>query len=316
MPPPRFSVRNIQQTIQLTGYIIVVTTDVPCHLFMRWTLENPRTHKDPEQKRGAYFSARVRFCFVEYEDNEQEEAGDSWTHTFVKLGWPECQTRYFYFWGTVAGEDSPSESPLFEKHFMLPPMNGPYYLQLTDIRWAYGLRRQVSSESYFVCHDSPVASHIILAGDQQIDQAKLSASLYRVQRKPLYFDTSVIPDDAFIYGATLLYYISLTVNSVDEIHLFNAPELHDPPVLADYGYIRTLTSPILASFDPADIFMQWIAKWELNRDGVQAIVKDGLTKLALRTDSDVKRIAPVGTGNGIYPSAHPSRLIVTYYKPT
>ena len=61
MPPPRFSVRDIQQFIQLTGYIIVVTTDVPCHLFMRWTLQNPRTHKDPELKRGAYFPERVRY---------------------------------------------------------------------------------------------------------------------------------------------------------------------------------------------------------------------------------------------------------------
>ena len=114
-PPPRFSIRDIQQHIQLTGYIIVVTTDVPCHLFMRWTLEKPRTHKDPLLKRGAYFPEKVRFCFVEYEDNEQEEAGDTLIHTFIKLGWPECQTRYFYFWGTVAGEVSPSESPLFEK---------------------------------------------------------------------------------------------------------------------------------------------------------------------------------------------------------
>jgi len=117
MPPPRFSLRGIEQTIQTTGYIIVVTTDVPCHLFMRWTLEKPRTHKDPVLRRGVYFPEAVRFCFVEYEDNEQEEAGDTLIHTFIKLDWPVCQTRYFYFWGTVAAEVSPSESPLFHKHF-------------------------------------------------------------------------------------------------------------------------------------------------------------------------------------------------------
>lgn len=117
MPPPRFSVRDIEQIIQKTGYIFIVTSDVPCHLFMRWTLEAPRTHKDPVFKRGAPFSEKIRFCFVEYLDNEQEEAGDTLSHTFIKLDWPVCQTRYFYFWGTVAGAPSPSETPLFSKHF-------------------------------------------------------------------------------------------------------------------------------------------------------------------------------------------------------
>ncbi|MBA7641850.1 hypothetical protein ES703_49535 [subsurface metagenome] len=117
LPPARFSVRDIQQTIQPVGYIIVVTTDIPCHLFMRWTLEKPRTHKDPVLRRGAYFPEKVRFCFVKYVDNEQGEAGDTLIHTFVKLDWPICQTRYFYFWGTIASESSPSESPLFYKHF-------------------------------------------------------------------------------------------------------------------------------------------------------------------------------------------------------
>ncbi|MBA7572832.1 hypothetical protein ES708_14619 [subsurface metagenome] len=116
MPPPHFSVRDIQQHHHLTGYRLVITTDVPCRLFMRWTLEKPRTHKDPVFKRGAPFAEKVRFCFVEYQDNDQEEAGDTLTHTFIKLDWPGCQTRYFYFWGTVAGEVSPSESPLFSKH--------------------------------------------------------------------------------------------------------------------------------------------------------------------------------------------------------
>ncbi len=118
MVPPRFSVRDVQSSKQLTGYIIVVTSDVPCHLFMRWTIENPRTHIDPELKRGAYFPARVRFCFVEYKDNEQQEAGDTLTHTFIKLGWPECQTRYFYFWGTMGGQDMVSDTPIFWLHYL------------------------------------------------------------------------------------------------------------------------------------------------------------------------------------------------------
>jgi len=132
MPPPRFSIRHLEQNLQPTGYIFIATTDVPCHLFMRWTLEKPRTHKDPVLRRGVYFPEAVRFCFVEYEDNEQEEAGDTLTHTFIKLDWPSCQTRYFYFWGTVAGEVSPSETPLFSKHFMVEK-----FLPLFTEPWTY-----------------------------------------------------------------------------------------------------------------------------------------------------------------------------------
>ena len=134
MPPPRFSIRDIEQIPKPTGYHIVLTTDVPCHLFMRWTLEKPRTHKDPVLRRGVYFPEAVRFCFVEYRDNEQEEAGDTLTHTFIKLDWPVCQTRYFYFWGTVNGELSPSESPLFTKHRLAPPVPPPELMyQLNSI---------------------------------------------------------------------------------------------------------------------------------------------------------------------------------------
>lgn len=57
------------------------------------------------------------FCFTAYTDNEQEEAGDTTIHTFIKHNWPHCQTRYFYFIGTRFGLPSPSTTPVFEKHF-------------------------------------------------------------------------------------------------------------------------------------------------------------------------------------------------------
>ncbi len=90
MPPPRFSVRQLDSEMVPDGYHFEVTTDTPCHLWLRWTLKNPRTHKDPELKRGSYFPEKVRFCFVEYHDNEQEEPGDTLSHTFYKQEWPVC----------------------------------------------------------------------------------------------------------------------------------------------------------------------------------------------------------------------------------
>jgi len=108
-----------------TGYNIYTWTDVPCHLFMRWTTEEPWFHKIPVLRRGLFLHADVRMCFVAYEDNEQQEAGDTIMHTFVKDPWPICETRYFYFWGTVKEEEMPSTSGLFSQHRKAPLIPQP-----------------------------------------------------------------------------------------------------------------------------------------------------------------------------------------------
>jgi len=58
----------------------------------------------------------VYYCFTAHFDIEQEEAGDTTEHTFIMSRWPECKTRWFYLWGTIAGELSPSESPFWGRH--------------------------------------------------------------------------------------------------------------------------------------------------------------------------------------------------------
>lgn len=60
--------------------------------------------------------SELRFCFTVYEDNEQEEAGDTLTHTWIKPDWPPCTTKYFYLWGKVAGVTCVSTSPPFKHH--------------------------------------------------------------------------------------------------------------------------------------------------------------------------------------------------------
>ena len=99
-----------------TGVRIVIRTDVPCHLWCRMTLEPPLKHKEAIIKRGLITKEDVRFCFVAYEDNEQFEPGDTLVHSFLKPDWPVCETRYFYFIGTIGGAPSPSASTYFEYH--------------------------------------------------------------------------------------------------------------------------------------------------------------------------------------------------------
>ena len=116
MPVSKFAVLDIEQTLIADGYKISIYTDVACHLWMRWSLIYPQEHIIPRYRRGVHIYDDKRFCFVTYHDNEQEEASDTFEHTFSKTAWPICQTRYFYFHGTISGVTSKSTSCIFTKH--------------------------------------------------------------------------------------------------------------------------------------------------------------------------------------------------------
>lgn len=123
-PPPaaigNWYITNIVQTETADGYQIVVTTNVPAHLFLRWTLAPPGQHIKTVMQRGAPVQKIIDQCFVATNDINQAEAGDTLTHTFLVEPWPVCQTRWFYFWGCRVMQRQPSTSPIYEKH-KLPP---------------------------------------------------------------------------------------------------------------------------------------------------------------------------------------------------
>ena len=119
-PPPvpgnMWAIEEIHQYKTATGYIIVVITDRPCHLYMRWSTNPPQQHAIPVERRGLFMHADKYFCFTAYEDNEQIEQHDTIVHTFIKEPWPVCETRWFYFHSNISGDPSPSTSPIFDKH--------------------------------------------------------------------------------------------------------------------------------------------------------------------------------------------------------
>ncbi len=97
-------------------FTIIVTTDIPVHLFMRWTNVEPLKHPLERFRRGIRLMDDTRYCFVAWEENEQIEPGDTLIHTFIKPNWQICETRWFYFIGTKQAEESPSASPIFYFH--------------------------------------------------------------------------------------------------------------------------------------------------------------------------------------------------------
>ena len=123
-PIQNWLIINSAQERTLTGEKITIYTNVPCHLWMRYTLINPKIHKITRLRRGLAAMEDWYFCFDVYIDNDQEEAGDTLVHTFIKEPWPYCEERWYYFHGNVNGIPSPSTSPIFYKHPQ-PPLIPP-----------------------------------------------------------------------------------------------------------------------------------------------------------------------------------------------
>jgi len=112
-----FSVREYTPTYLYDGFVLECKTDVPCHLYCRMSLAQPRKHIVPRSLRGIEIPGELYYCFTAYEDNEQTEGGDTTEHTFFKPSWPNCQTRWFYFWGEINGVPSCSTTAPFKLHF-------------------------------------------------------------------------------------------------------------------------------------------------------------------------------------------------------
>ena len=110
------SVRDIDFHASTEGVRIRVTTDAPCHLWVRLSSQTPRIHKKPSLRRGVAFAEDVRFCFTVFEDNEQEEPGDTVDHTWWKPDWPVCTTKWLYVWGSRSGEVCVSTTAPFKYH--------------------------------------------------------------------------------------------------------------------------------------------------------------------------------------------------------
>ncbi|MBA7652714.1 hypothetical protein ES703_60553 [subsurface metagenome] len=111
-----FAVLNIAYSHTATSIIISIGTNTPCHLTCYYTDKEPGSHRTSRNQRGLTLPWGVYYCFVAWQSVEQIEPGDTLVHTFEILDWSYCQTKWLAFRGTVAGELSPSVSPIFKYH--------------------------------------------------------------------------------------------------------------------------------------------------------------------------------------------------------
>lgn len=130
---PRFFMIDIAVTWDGLVCNILVTTDVPCHLTMRYQQVGLEVHRRISMLRGVPFDDDPHLGFDNYLELEQEEAGDTETHSFA-LAFPHvCKIFYFIWVATIGGIPSLSQTPLWWEHCKeVPPPPRPLCAHLTS----------------------------------------------------------------------------------------------------------------------------------------------------------------------------------------
>lgn len=152
-PPTRWACLSLTEICLADGYTFKATTNRPIHLWLRQTDEPFRKHMKSEIVRGETKMTDLRFCFTQFSDIEQEEAGDTLEHTWTLRTWWVPSTRYFYLWGTENDIISPSTSNIFKYRF--PPQ--PSRNQLIGIPTSSD--RVYSDQGVYAIFYPPMAYH-------------------------------------------------------------------------------------------------------------------------------------------------------------
>jgi len=241
----------------------------------------------------------ARFCFVAFEDLEQEEDGDTLTHTFIWTGWEICQTRYFYFWAQSMGEAMKSTSCIFSKHYPPGEITFTFYPDKhPETKSVDGhVDERNGDYDWADLHGGPGehAADDEGAGNVYAGCGFGSDKYNRIERLILLFDTSILLPGWSVIQATLSPVLQQFAtppgwNLAINVYTSN-PASNIALVPGDYA---TLGSTPLSTtkYYPA-LFTKKRYDFPLNPAGKAAIVKGGITKLGLREATyDAANIPP------------------------
>jgi len=93
---------------------IKTITDVPCHLYLRYTSKPLRVHMTERPDRGTLAMKTPTYCFVQWTEIEQDQPGDTYHHIFHLPTFGVDQQRWYYIRGNIGAEESDSVSCAFE----------------------------------------------------------------------------------------------------------------------------------------------------------------------------------------------------------
>lgn len=272
------------------GYKFTAQTDVPCHLWCRMTTIEPQKHIIPSGERGTYLTGKVRFCFVVYEDNEQDEAGDTLIHTFYKHPWQVCVTKWFYFIGTIGGVSSPSETAIFQFHFPAPPPAPPPPLTRLFLVQATNASIRSTHVDWPTCRAGASLENSNWQNPPTYGlyiQAALTASFWCI-RSFLTFQTQTLPPTFKPTSAKLWIntWFKQCTSAVAYPYMDMTPGVHhDPVILADW-YSQTNLSTLLGRHDIRTFNLFAYNSIDFLPDKLDFILASAPTKLCLRQEMD------------------------------
>ena len=286
-PALYFAVRNVTFTPTVTGYLVTCYTNNPAHLFLRWTATTPQKHINTRVVRGAPVGTYIDQCFVVYTDVEQNEPGDTWTHTFTLDNWLYCQTRWFYFWGTVSGEVSPSASCIFKHHSTIVPFMDFYPAPGSGGSSCDGrVARVLANQTWLQIHSGAGnqaqtgATNLVVMISAYTAANRFDA----IHRSILTFPTATLGAGITIQAATLrLYCESRNVDApwVPGVAVFGAsPALHNNLSPSDYSCVWSIprSNEILMENVPINDFVEFT----FNALGLALVNPTGVTELSIR----------------------------------
>lgn len=178
---------------------------------MYYTLKEPDLHKRTIIFRGLSMPAASQYCFVTWHKNEQAEAGDTLTHTFIKEPWPICQTRWFVFRGKIAGKWSKSVSAIFKWHHIAPPFGPPVTVKFYPTLGHAGIAADGWADRYDLSNYHLLRNGIGTSGmdTDPYDRVHLGSSTSlniwrRLRRVLLHFDTTTLPAGSLLLSAKVI----------------------------------------------------------------------------------------------------------------
>ncbi|MBA7698089.1 hypothetical protein ES703_106764 [subsurface metagenome] len=225
---PRWYPVNVSQTFTQVGVDVVLTTDVPCHLWLFYTFKEPWVHPMASIQRGLNVPWHAYWCYVSWIVIEQEEAGDTLQHTFIITGLVTCNTIWYRFHGNVGGVPSPSDSAIFEKHYTKPVLPPPAVLAFSHCAvigtkfinrfWYYGPR--------FTAQDSGTATKLIADIGLNVDPGLIIARFWLVK------------NEEGVVVNTLLWEESLNIDDIpaDPNHIQKTWTIPDTVIVKDNWY--------------------------------------------------------------------------------
>jgi len=289
-PALKFVIVDFSITCGVMQLTFWCKTDVACHLYLHLAKLKPIFRRIPARRRGADVNLSSLTCFVEVEIVEQDEAGDTYEHTFIVPLTAYDEWHYWYLTGTQGGVPMTSVSQIFKGICGIPPPP-PVTLYFypdahPEVSSVDGDIYRFATETWAQLHDRPgmVANDTAGSLSTTIWASNQANKWMAIYRDILLFDTSIIPAGATILSARLrLYCFDKTLVGVPLASLAiygSSPASNTAVVPVDYqalGFID-FSNPI----PWAGITENAYNYINLNPSGLAAIAPAGITKLGLR----------------------------------